>query len=200
MQARYSPGHTFPDYVLPDHTRTPRRLSELQGDDPMLLVLIRGFRCPQDRAQLKELTRFQAQWRAGSLRLVVISAADDWESTCALRQQLGAHYPFLYDPEHRVRDELAIAECGDSAHQPMIPHTVLLAPRLQIHRVWNGHYHWGRPSTCELHDALCEVLPERRQDWGCDAGSVHRYGAHAIDPLLHERADAYGRGARSQRP
>lgn len=177
MQARYSPGHTFPDYLLPDHTQTPRRLSELQGEDPMLLVLIRGFRCPQDRAQLKELTRFHAQWLAGSLRLVVISA-DDWENTCALRQQLGADYPFLYDPEHRVRDELAIVECADSAHQPMIPHTVLLAPRLQIHRVWNGHYHWGRPSTCELHDALCEVMPGRR----------YEDRVPMIDPALRERS------------
>ena len=26
-------GGTFPDYELPDHTKVPRRLSELQGDD-----------------------------------------------------------------------------------------------------------------------------------------------------------------------
>ena len=192
MQARYSPGQTFPDYVLPDHTQTARRLSELQGDVPMLLVLIRGFRCPQDRAQLKELTRFHAQRPAGTLRVVVITA-DDWQDTRALRQQLGARYPFLYDPEHRVRDDLAIVECGDGTHQPMIPHTVLLAPRLQIHRVWNGHYHWGRPSTCELHDALCEVVPDRRRDgvWasGDETAALRRFGA----------ADPYRGDARSQR-
>ena len=192
MRDRYSPGHTFPDYVLPDHTQTERRLSELQGDSPMLLVLIRGFRCPQDRAQLKELTRFHAQWPAGTLRLVVITG-DDWQSTRALRLQLDAHYPFLYDPEYRVRDDLAIAEPGDGAHQPMIPHTVLLAPRLQIHRVWNGHYHWGRPSTCELHDALRGVVLNRRLDWGRDGGAAancRRYGPRSMDD----------RGARSQRP
>ena len=44
MRSDIRPGGIFPDYVLPDHTQTQRRLSELQGDDPMLLVLIRGFR------------------------------------------------------------------------------------------------------------------------------------------------------------
>jgi hypothetical protein len=29
------PGAVFPDYQLPDHTGAPRRLSELQGEDPL---------------------------------------------------------------------------------------------------------------------------------------------------------------------
>jgi hypothetical protein len=29
------PGAVFPDCQLPDHTCTPRRLSELQGADPL---------------------------------------------------------------------------------------------------------------------------------------------------------------------
>ena len=32
MRSDIVPGGTFPDYELPDHTRTPRRLSEIQGD------------------------------------------------------------------------------------------------------------------------------------------------------------------------
>jgi len=42
MRPDIAPGGTFPDYELPDHTGTPRRLSELQGDDPMVLTLARG--------------------------------------------------------------------------------------------------------------------------------------------------------------
>jgi peroxiredoxin len=34
MRADIVPGNTFPDYELQDHTRTLRKLSELQGDDP----------------------------------------------------------------------------------------------------------------------------------------------------------------------
>ena len=35
MRSDIVPGGTFPDYELPDHTDVPRRLSELQGDDPL---------------------------------------------------------------------------------------------------------------------------------------------------------------------
>jgi peroxiredoxin len=41
MRADVRVGSAFPDYELPDHTGTPRRLSELQGEDPMIIVLAR---------------------------------------------------------------------------------------------------------------------------------------------------------------
>ena len=42
MRSDIVPGSVFPDYQLPDHTGTPRKLSELQGDDPLILTLARG--------------------------------------------------------------------------------------------------------------------------------------------------------------
>jgi peroxiredoxin len=42
MRSDIKPGGIFPDYSLPDHTNTVRRLSELQGRDPMVLTLARG--------------------------------------------------------------------------------------------------------------------------------------------------------------
>jgi hypothetical protein len=41
MRADIAPGGALPDYELTDHTKTRRRLSELQGNDPMILVLSR---------------------------------------------------------------------------------------------------------------------------------------------------------------
>ena len=41
MRSDIVPGGTFPDYELPDHTSTLRRLSDLQGDDPLILTLAR---------------------------------------------------------------------------------------------------------------------------------------------------------------
>jgi hypothetical protein len=38
-----APGDTLPDYELPDHERVTRKLSEIQGDDPMILTLARGY-------------------------------------------------------------------------------------------------------------------------------------------------------------
>ncbi len=46
MRPDIVPGGIFPDYELTDHTKTRRRLSELQGIDPMIpytLVLKPGL-------------------------------------------------------------------------------------------------------------------------------------------------------------
>ena len=48
MRADIAPGGTFPDDELTDHTESRRTLSELQGNDPMILVLSRGLFCPKD--------------------------------------------------------------------------------------------------------------------------------------------------------
>jgi len=42
MRSDIVSGPVFPDYDLPDHTTKRRKLSELQGQDPMVLVLGRG--------------------------------------------------------------------------------------------------------------------------------------------------------------
>jgi peroxiredoxin len=202
MNPEIAIGQPFPDFVLPDHTRTPRRLSSLQTrDDPMLVVLIRGFFCPKDREQLKELTRFHPQLVVGSCQLVVITT-DDWHTTNNLRQQLGAHYPFLYDEKKVVRDRLDILEYTDPQHEPMIPHTFLLRPGLRIHRIWNGYYYWGRPSTAELHAELRELTRAIRPDWDLstpglrqrwDAGDkagFYPYGVKSMERTLTEMAGA----------
>jgi peroxiredoxin len=36
MRSNIVPGGKFPDYELPDHTNTPRKLSKLQGENPMI--------------------------------------------------------------------------------------------------------------------------------------------------------------------
>lgn len=201
MKEEFSEGGKFPDLTLPDHTKTPRRLSALQGDDPMLLVLIRGFFCPKDREQLKELTAFHSQLVVGTCRLAVVTT-DDWHTTNNLRQQLGAHYPFLYDEDKLVRDRLDICEYTDTEHQPMIPHTFLLGPGLSVHRVWNGYYYWGRPSTSELHAELRKLTRAIRPDWdlsnpervrGWKAGDKHNfypYGVKTMETVLKEMAGA----------
>jgi peroxiredoxin len=42
MRSDIVPGGAFPDYELPDHTGNLRKLSELRGDDPLILTLARG--------------------------------------------------------------------------------------------------------------------------------------------------------------
>ena len=55
MRSDIIPGGTFPDYALPDQTGTVRRLSELQGRDPLILTLARGNYCPKEHQQHLEL-------------------------------------------------------------------------------------------------------------------------------------------------
>lgn len=55
MRSDIVPGAVFPDYELPDHTTKRRKLSELQGQHPMVLVLSRGGYCPKDRRQAEGL-------------------------------------------------------------------------------------------------------------------------------------------------
>ena len=42
MRADIQPGVSFPDYELPDQSGKKRRLSELQGIHPMIVLLSRG--------------------------------------------------------------------------------------------------------------------------------------------------------------
>jgi peroxiredoxin len=50
MRADIGPGTAFPDYELPDHAGRPRRLAEIQGNDPMIIVLAREAYSAKDQA------------------------------------------------------------------------------------------------------------------------------------------------------
>ena len=55
MRSDITPGGTFPDYELPDQDRVTRKLSEIQGEDPLILTLARGNYCPKEHQQHLEL-------------------------------------------------------------------------------------------------------------------------------------------------
>jgi hypothetical protein len=65
MRSDIVPGGIFPDYELPDHTGKLRKLSELQGDDPLILTLARGHYCPKEHQPHLNLPRStrRSQWR-----------------------------------------------------------------------------------------------------------------------------------------
>ena len=167
----------------------------------MVLVLIRGFFCPKDRAHLQELARFYKQLVVGTTRRVTITT-DDWHTTNNLRQQLDAHWPFLYDEDRTVQQDLDIKEYTDPEHDVMIPHTVVLRPGLEVQRVFNGYYYWGRPSTAELHAELREATKAIRRDWDItepalreawesgDREPFYPYGDKSMERVMQEMAGA----------
>jgi peroxiredoxin len=157
-------GARFPDYELPDHTGRKRRLSDLQGGHPMVVVLLRGAFCPKDRQQLRGLVGLWPEMKVGYARMVTIST-EGFLGTNELRDGAGAGWPFLSDPGRMIQQDLDIAEYTDEKNNPMIPHTFVLAPGLEIVKIYNGYWFWGRPSTAELHQDLREITRRIRPDW-----------------------------------
>ena len=158
------PGTVFPDYQLPDHTGTPRRLSELQGDDPLILTLARGHYCPKEHQQHLDLAAFYPKIAVAYTQIATIST-DDHHTLQEFRASVGAQWTFLSDPDRTVQKDLDIAEYTDPEHNPMIPHTLVLKPGLIIHSIYNGYWFWGRPSVVDLWHDLRAVTSEIRPDW-----------------------------------
>jgi len=164
MRADIVPGATFPNYELTDHTAKRRKLSDLQGPDPMILVLSRGGFCPKDRRQAEGLVQLHRELEVGYCRLVTIST-DNLIETNEYRTGVDAHWPFLSDAGRAVQKDLDIAEYTDPEHNPMIPHTFVLEPGLVIFKIYNGYWFFGRPTVEELRQDLRAVLKKCRPDW-----------------------------------
>jgi peroxiredoxin len=164
MRADIVHGAKFPDYELPDHTSVPRKLSELQGDDPLVVLLSRGHFCPKEHQHHLALAAFQSQVAVAYTQMVTI-ATDDHHTLQELRASTGAQWTFLSDPGRIVQKDLDIQEYTDPEHDPMIPHTLVLKPGLIIHTIYNGYWFWGRPSAEDLRRDLRAVTREIRPDW-----------------------------------
>jgi len=113
MRADIVPGGIFPDYELTDHTKTRRRLSELQGIDPMVLVLSRGGFCPKDHQQHLELAANYPKIRVAYAQIVTIST-DNTLKTNEFRDSVGAQWTFLSDAGHKIQKDLDIQQYTDS--------------------------------------------------------------------------------------
>jgi peroxiredoxin len=164
MRPDITPGGAFPDYELTDHTTTRRRLSDLQGDDPMILVLARGGYCPRDHQQHRQLVELHREIAVAFTQIVTIST-DSIVQTREFRLSVGAGWTFLSDAGRKIQRDLDIAEYTDPTHDPMVPHTFVLKPGLVIHSVYNGYWYWGRPSNADLVRDLREVTRQTRPDW-----------------------------------
>ena len=115
MRSDIVPGAVFPEYELPDHTTTPRRLSELQGEDPLILTLTRGHYCPKEHQQHLELAAFHPKITVASTQIATIST-DEHHTLQGFRASVGAQWPFLSDPGRTVHKDLDIPEYTDPEH------------------------------------------------------------------------------------
>ena len=164
MRADITPGEKFPNFELTDHTGKHRSLSELQGTEPMVLILSRGHFCPKDHQQHLELASFYPRFAVSYTKLVTITT-DPLFQLREFRDSVGAQWPFLSDTKRIVQKDLDIQEYTDSHNDPMIPYTFVLEPGQMIHKIYNGYWFWGRPSVYELWADLSEVFRKARPDW-----------------------------------
>lgn len=125
MRSDITPGGLFPDYELPDHTNVRRRLSELQGGDPLILTLAPGHYCPKEHQQHLELAAFFPRIAVAYTQVATITT-DEHHELQEFRASVGAQWTFLSDPAASSNRTLDIKEYTDPDHDPMISHTLAL--------------------------------------------------------------------------
>ncbi len=157
-------GATLPDFALPDQDGVVRALSELQGDDPMVLMLGRGEHCPRERQHQREMLRMQ-EWLPVAFTSMVTVVPNVLHDVYKLRISTGAWWPFLADAELEVQKALEIDEYTDPHHDATVPHTLVLAPRLVINKVHCGYWFWGRPSAYQLWQDLQDLHRRIKPDF-----------------------------------
>ena len=158
------PGFVLPDFALPDTSGTSRRLSELQGDNPMILLLGRGEHCPRERQHQREMLKMW-EWCAVAFTQMVTVLPNDQHDADRLRISTGAYWPYLCDTDLELQTALDIREYTDPHHAANVPHSLVLAPGLVIDKVYVGYWFWGRPSAYQLWQDLQDLFGRIKPDF-----------------------------------
>ena len=157
-------GDVFPDVELPDETGAMHKLSELQGDNCLVLMLGRGEHCPRERQHQKLMVPFHEMCPVAFTELVTI-LPNDLHDTFKMRIATGAHWTFLADADLELQSALDIREYTDTHHAATVPHTLVLAPGLVIDKVYVGYWFWGRPSPNQLWEDLQDLHRRIKPDY-----------------------------------
>ena len=142
-------GSVLPDFELPDEGGTKHRLSELQGDNAMILMLGRGEHCPRERQHQREMLQFH-QWSAVAFTELVTVLPNNLHDVYKMKIATGAYWTYLADADLDVQRVLEIREYTDPHHDATVPHTLILSPGLVIEKTYVGYWFWGRPSAYQL--------------------------------------------------
>jgi peroxiredoxin len=158
-------GARIPDFQLTDDEGVLRRLSDIQGDDALVLMIGRGEHCPRERQHQKEMLRLQ-EWSPVAFTKVVTILPNDMHETNKMRIATGAWWPFLCDESYQVQDHFDINEYTDPHHRATVPHTLILRPgELVIDKIYVGYWYWGRPSSYQLWLDLQDLFRRTKADF-----------------------------------
>jgi cold shock CspA family protein/peroxiredoxin len=177
----------FPDIELPNHQNELTRLSKFTGPGlldkhlgfldgyPLILVFIRGFFCPRDQQQMRQLVEFQRELAVNYGKLVTVGA-DPPLVQAAFRAGLGAQWTFLSDEQRTIIRQINVLDEteGEYAYRAQ-PYTFVLRSDLRIFKIYNGWYFVGRPTNEELRHDLRAIM-ESRSDYRYEAYDTPEVG------------------------
>ncbi|GCE23771.1 cold shock domain-containing protein [Dictyobacter kobayashii] len=163
----------FPDIALPDQQNRMTHLSHLTRSSlldqhlgfsdgyPLILIFLRGYFCPRDQQQMRQMVEFQSELAVNYARLATISV-DPPSVNDAFRAGLNARWPFLSDESRSVVKQINILDEteGEYAYRAQ-PYTFVLRQTLQIQAIYNGWFFVGRPTLEELRQNLRTIMQER---------------------------------------
>jgi peroxiredoxin len=173
-------GATLPDFELPDENGDLHRLSELQGDDVMVLLLGRGEHCPRERQHQRELLRFH-EWCSVAFTQLATVLPNDLHDVYKLKISTGASWTYLADADLEVQKALDIKEYTDPIHDANVPHTLVLAPGLVVDKVYVGYWFWGRPSPYQLWEDVGDLFRRIKADFDPTTAAARRAWKVAVE-------------------
>ena len=88
MRSDIVPGAQFPDFELTGTDKHRHKLSELQGNDPLVLILSRGHFCPKDHQQHLELASWQSAVAVAYTKVVTICSGNISDANSSPNQVL----------------------------------------------------------------------------------------------------------------
>jgi len=173
-------GDRFPNITLPNHQKELTQLSQVTQPGlidhklgfldgyPLIVVFYRGFFCPRDRQQFRQLVQFQEELMVNYGKLVAIGA-DPPLVQAAFRAGLGAQWQFLADEQRDLIKQINILDEteGEYAYRAQ-PYTFVLRADLSIYKIYNGWFFVGRPTLEDLRHDL-RTLMETRSDYRYEA-------------------------------
>ena len=162
MTTNLQVGDRFPNFQLPNHQNELMQLSQFTQPSqldrklgffdgyPLILVFYRGFFCPRDQQQMRQLVQFQNELKVNYCQLVTVSAESPFIQA-AFRAGLGAQWTFLADEKREIIKQINILDETEGEYADRAqPYTFVLRPDLTIHKIYNGWFFVGRPTLEEL--------------------------------------------------
>src|SRR4051794_16628728 len=115
MSKNLEPGTTIPDFELPDENGGLHRLSELQGDNVLVVHLSRGEHCPRERQFHRELLKFH-EWHAVAFTEPASILPNDLPDVNPLKIYTAASWPFPADDALAAQKPFDITQYTDTHH------------------------------------------------------------------------------------